>query len=67
MARAVRAGFTKLHPMPPKSILTSTMASTAPTAGIHKGTETGRLYARRSPVTTALISPTLWGLLAQRA
>ena len=62
MPRAVRAGFIKLSPMPPKSCLTSTMAMKLPTTGIHQGALPGRLSATRRPVTAAEKSPvrTLW-------
>ena len=43
MARAVSAGFTKLQPMPPNIIFTSSIASAEPTAGSHSGTPAGRL------------------------
>ena len=51
--RPASAGFIKFCPMPPNSILATTMANTAPNAPIHRGALAGRFNASRSPVTTA--------------
>ncbi len=50
---AASAGFMKFCPRPPKSIFTTRMAKTPPSAAIHRGMVTGRFRANSSPVTTA--------------
>ena len=57
------AGFAKFIPIPPKSCLTTIMATTEPKAACQSGMETGRLNARSMPVTTAERSPTVTGFL----
>ena len=59
--RAASAGFIMLCPSPPNSCLTTRMANTPPSAGIHSGIPTGILTARITPVTTADRSPTVTG------
>ena len=39
--------------MPPKDILTTPMANSAPISTIHQGVETGRFIASSRPVTVA--------------
>ena len=56
---AASAGFIKFCPNPPNIILTTIMAKAPPMIPIQSGADTGRLSARRSPVTTADISPTV--------
>gem|GEM_PF-5620687 len=48
-----RAGFMKLQPMPPKSILTTRMAKMSPTISCQMGIPEGTLKAISMPVTTA--------------
>ena len=48
--------------MPPKSCLTMTMATKAPTTAIHSGMFTGMFNARMIPVTTAERSPAVLAL-----
>ena len=52
-ARAMSAGLTKLHPIPPNSCFTSRMATAAPMRIIHQGAVAGRFSARITPVTAA--------------
>ena len=59
MILPVIAGLTKFWPIPPKSCFTTTIAMTEPIAACHSGIDTGRLKASRSPVTTALRSPSV--------
>ncbi len=54
---APRAGFIKFWPRPPNNIFTTTIAKKAPTTPIHQGADTGKLRAKRSPVTIAEKSP----------
>ena len=51
--RPTRAGLTKLHPRPPKSILTMMMAMKSPISSCQIGIVTGTLKAMSTPVTTA--------------
>ena len=46
------AGFAMFLPVPPNTILTITMANTAPIAASYHCTEGGSMSARMSPVTT---------------
>ena len=60
--RAVMAGLAKFLPMPPKSILTATMATRQPNTACHRGIDTGRLNARSMvtvvPSTETFSQPT---------
>ena len=49
-------------PMPPKSCLTTIMAKKSPIRIIHSGVLGGQTKDSSMPVTTALRSPTDWGL-----
>ncbi len=51
------AGLTKLHPIPPNTILTTNIANIPPTRHIHQGSDAGTLNANNNPVTTAEKSP----------
>ena len=51
----------KFCPSPPNSIFTIRTANTLPSAAIHRGTVAGRVYAKSTPVTAALQSPTVTG------
>ena len=59
--RAASAGFMKFCPSPPNSIFTIRTANTLPSAAIHSGTVAGRVYAKSTPDTAALQSPTVTG------
>ena len=61
--RPTMAGLAKFRPRPPKSCLTTRMATMLPKAACHRGMVTGRLQARMTPVTTADQSPTVTGSL----
>ncbi len=63
-ARAVSAGLTKLSPRPPKSCLTSRMATALPMTIIHQGAVEGRFSPSSTPVTTAERSPAVMGFLS---
>ena len=60
-ARAPSAGFMKFLPRPPNSILTTTMANSAPNTTIHQEAATGTLNAISAPVTRQDRSPTVFG------
>ena len=55
--RPVSAGLKGLQPKPPKVILPTPIATTAPISTIHHGIPTGRLKANNIPVTIAERSP----------
>ena len=59
---AASAGFMKFCPRPPKSCLTTIIAKTLPNITIQRGIVCGIFIPSKSPVTTALRSPTVIGL-----
>ena len=63
---ATRAGFSGLHPMPPKICFPTTMARNVPMSTTHQGVAAGRSMANISPMTAALPSPMLTGRLMIR-
>ena len=55
-ALAAKAGFIKLHPIPPKICFTNTMATIEPIHATPRGVLIGRFKASKTPVTIALKS-----------
>ena len=64
--RAVIAGFAKLHPRPPKTHFTITIATTEPTRQCHTVAFVERLSAKSKPVTIALRSPMVCSFFVRR-
>ena len=65
--RPLMAGFAKLCPSPPKRHLTMIIAKAEPTTHCQTGTLELRFSPSRSPVTTALKSPTVCFLCVARS
>ena len=61
--RPTMAGFAKFLPRPPKSCLTTMMATRQPKTACHRGMVTGRFMARIIPVTAAEQSLMVMGCL----
>ena len=61
--RPVMAGLKMFCPMPPKVILATAMATTAPMNTTHRGQVGGRFMASRIPVTMADRSPVVEAFL----